>query len=630
MGLSLRPITVFPITTRTLEVLRVADVSPGMRRVTLGGAELAAHTAANGFPVAAFRSDGFDDEFKIMLQHPDASALVAPTQADGVLNWPRGDEHLLFRTYTVRRWDAETGEIDVDFVNHGVGPATAWAKAVQLGERVQIAGPKSSAPHPEDTDWTLVAGDETALPAIARWLEHWPSGARGQVFIEISEPSHRQRLPLPEGVELTWLSRDRAEPGTTTLLFDAIRAAPWWPGRVFAWVAGEALTLAPIRRWLRGEMGLPKERLEVTGYWRRQRIVLAESDTTVQDLDASEDEEARFHELSELLPPFALRVSATIGLAEGFEGEDRTTAELAQRTGAPPVGLAKLLRYLETLGIVEVAEHTGGPADEQAATRYRLTSLGRELEDDYVAGGLHLEGAHAARELAGALSLLAAVRSGAGDHSRWFGESWRARSGREGALLEDRLEGEAEEAVYSTAALPEASCFAGIESIAVLGQGQGVVASALAGRHPRLRATILAAPSEIEALRRLHPTHERIAYEAAGPFAGPTTPVEAVLLCNALPPLPDADAAHLLREAAAGATSGRVFVFGEPLDAALADTHDYEHDLIDFALTGGGARNDAEHRALFGAAGLRLVKRSTVGWGYTLYELTNDTYEDHE
>ena len=86
MARSLRPLDVYPITVRTLDVLRVADVTPGMRRVTLGGAELAAHTAANGYPVAAFRSDGFDDEGKLILQHPDAEVPVAPTQADGVLD----------------------------------------------------------------------------------------------------------------------------------------------------------------------------------------------------------------------------------------------------------------------------------------------------------------------------------------------------------------------------------------------------------------------------------------------------------------------------------------------------------------------------------------------------------------
>lgn len=99
-------------------MLRVTDVSPGMRRVTLGGPALRAHVAENGYPVAAFRSDGFDDEFKLFMRHPDVVEAVGPTQADGVLNWPR-DPHLLTRTYTVRRWDAERGEVDVEVVRHG-------------------------------------------------------------------------------------------------------------------------------------------------------------------------------------------------------------------------------------------------------------------------------------------------------------------------------------------------------------------------------------------------------------------------------------------------------------------------------------------------------------------------------
>lgn len=611
MALSLRPLTVFPITTRTLEVLRVADVTPGMRRVTLGGAELAAHVAQNGHPVAAFRSDGFDDEFKIILQHPDAPRAVGPTQADGVLNWPRGDAHLLFRTYTVRRWDPEAGEVDIDFVDHGVGPATSWARRVRPGERVQIAGPKSSAPHPVGADWTLIAGDETALPAIGRWLEEWPEGARAQVFIEVGLPEHRQDLPEPDGVEITWLSRDGAEPGTTTLLLDAIRAADWWDGTAFAWVAGETLTLTPIRRWLRTEKGLPKSQVDVAGYWRRQEVVVSEQDASVQDLDASEDEEERFHELSELLPAFAVRVAATIGLAAAFDGGERTPAQLAARTGAAPAGLARLLRYLVSLDLVERGESGG----------YRLTGLGRELEDDYVAEALDLGGLHAQRELAGALSLLAAVRDGS-DGDRRHRDAWAQGVADPGGLLRARIEHEAEEALYSASALVLAPVFSRLATITVAGSGCAALAEALVQQHAGLRVTILAVPSEIEAMQQLHGPVERVEYVAGSLLAPVDRRSDAVLLAGALESLPDADAAHALRQAAAGThESGRVLVFAEVLDPALADEHDYEHDLIEHALTGGGSRDDDEHRALFAAAALDLSERSTIGWGSTLYEL---------
>ncbi|MCM2389617.1 SIP domain-containing protein [Streptomyces albipurpureus] len=612
MARSLRSIEVFPITTRTLDVLRVTDVTPGMRRVTLGGPELAAHTAANGYPVAAFRSEGFDDEFKIILKHPDAEAAVGPTQADGVLNWPREDPHMLFRTYTVRRWDPVAGELDIDFVQHGVGPAAAWAYRVRPGERVQIAGPKSSSLPPEGADWTLVAGDETALPAIGRWLEEWPAGARGQVFIEIGQPQHRQDLPVPDGVTLTWLSRDGAEPGTTTLLFDAIREAPWRQGTVHAWIAGETLTLTPIRRWLRNEKGLAKEQVDITGYWRRQQVAVSDQDASLPDFTASEDETKRFHELAEILPGFAVRIAATIGLAAAFDGQPRTIAELATATGSDPAGLGKLLRYLAAVNLTERLD----------GDRYQLTGLGGELESDYLTEAFHLDGLRAQRELGGVLSLLAAVRTGQGDHARWFGAEYAQRVQNDPALLAARTEHEAEEALYVAGALAAAAAFAGLSTVAVAGPAPGSFATALTKVHPELRATIVAAPSEIEALQRVYPANQHIAYEP-GSLLGPRpVPADAVLLADVLRTLTDADAAHVLRQAAGSLNpGGRVLVFGDVLNPDVADEHDYEDDLIDFALYGGGTRDHEAHRALFTAAGLHLVERTTVGWGYTLYTL---------
>ncbi|MFE5857051.1 SIP domain-containing protein [Streptomyces sp. NPDC056500] len=611
MAQSLRSIEVFPITTRTLDVLRVTDVTPGMRRVTLGGPELAAHTAANGFPVAAFRSDGFDDEFKLILKHPDAETTVGPTQADGLLNWPRDDPHMLSRTYTVRRWDPVAGELDVDFVKHGVGPASSWAYRVRPGERVQIAGPKSSSLHPEGVDWTLVAGDETALPAIGRWLEEWPAGARGQVFIEVGRPEHRQDLPVPDGVTLTWLSRDGAAPGTTTLLFDAIRKAPWWEGTVLAWVAGESLTLTPIRRWLKNEKSLTREQIDVTGYWRRQ-VAVHDGDFVPSDLDAGEDEAKRFHEIAEIIPGFALRVAATIGLAAAFDDRPRTVAELAAATGAAPAGLLKLLRFLASVDIAERLDDG----------RYRLTGLGRELESDHIADAFHLDGLHAQRELGGALSLLSAVRTGRGDHARWFGADYAQYIADDPALLAARTEHEAREAVYVAGAVAGAAAFAGLATIAVAGPAPGSFAAALTKTHPDLHTTIVAAPSEIDALQRVYPAHERIGYEAGSLLGARPVPVDAVLLADVLPTLTDTDAAHVLRQAAASLNpGGRVLVFGDVLNPEVADDHDYEEDLIGFALHGGGARDGDEHQALFAAAGLRPVARTTVGWGYTLHTL---------
>lgn len=611
MTRSLRRLDVYPITTRQLEVLRVSDVTPGMRRVTLGGPQLAAHTAENGFPVAAFRSEGFDDEGKLFLKHPDADVAVVPEQNDGVINWPR-NEHLLFRTYTVRRWDPEAGEMDLDFVKHGVGPATTWAYTVQPGEKVQWAGPKMSASHPVGVNWTLVAGDETALPAIGRWLEEWPEGERGQVFIEVGEQSHRQELPVPDGVEVTWLSRDGAEAGTTSLLFDAIRSADWWDGKVFAWVAGEALTLTPIRRWLRDERGLAREQMEVAGYWRRQKVAIDE-ETGEQDIDATEDDGHVFHEMTEIIPAFAVRVAASIGLAEAFDGGAKDAAALAEATGADPLGLAKLVRYLAAIGITE----------ETDDGTYRLTDLGRSLEVDHLADALNLELADAQAELTAALSLLSAVRTGTGDHEQWLGARFDQWLLSRPDLLALRVADQAELAGYVSGAVATSPAFAGARRILVSGVGAGTFAVELTEVLPEARVDIVALPSEIEALRVTHGDPERVTYVAGTVHSTPPAEYDVVLVPELMPHLPDADVVHALSNLAGSlAPGGSLLVFGEALDPALVDEHDLEHDLLDFALHGGGARSHEEYIQLFERAGMPEVERTTVGWGYSLYRAT--------
>ena len=611
MARNLRPLEVFGITTRFLEVLRVQDVTPGMRRVTLGGAGLAAHTAPNGFPVAAFRSDGVDDEFKIILKHPDLAEALGPTQADGVLSWPR-DEKAIVRTYTVRRWDAAAGELDVDFVNHGVGPATSWANRVQVGEQIQIAGPKMSSGHPDQADWVLIAGDETALPAIGRWLEEWPAGTPAQVFIEIGSPTDRQELTIPDGVQVTWLSRDGAEPGTTTLLFDAVRTATWWPGTAFVWAAGEAISLTPLRRWLRQEKQLGREQLDITGYWRRQEVVVSTDDPSMPDLEATESSTHQMHELAEVLPGFAVRVAVTVGVVDALSRGPLTLTELVAATSTDRNGLFRLLRYLVAL---EVVEHGG-------TGRYTLTPLGRVLEEEHISEKLHLDQIHGHRTVAGSLALLAAVRTGRGDHDRWFGTELEQLVAADPGLLDSRVAHDAEEAGYVAGAIAAAAELDGVSSVLLAGRGSGVVAEELVGRRPEVTATIVAMPSELTALQRRHTAHPRIRHRPGSLLEVQPEPVDAVLLTDLLTSLADEDAVHVLRQAAAGLNpDGRVLVFGDILDPAEADEHDYEDDLVAFALTGGGLRDQEQTEALTTAAGLREVGRSTISWGYPLLAL---------
>lgn len=221
-------------------------------------------------------------------------------------------------------------------------------------------------------------------------------------------------------------------------------------------MAGEAVTLTAIRRWLRNERGLPKEQVEVTGYWRRHEVVVDAAGDA--DLDATADEADRFHELTEIAPGFALRVAATIGLGAALGDRTRTLDDLAAATDSDVVGLGRLLRYLAALGVVTAT-----------AEGFALTPRGRELEDDDVREQLDLDGPQARREVAGLWALLGAVRSGGG----------RAGSAREDAdALEARVADEAEAAAYVAGALDVVPLWGQVGTVAVHGRGAATVAPA--------------------------------------------------------------------------------------------------------------------------------------------------------
>lgn len=609
MARSLRPISIFPITTRTLDVLRVTDVTPGMKRVTLGGSELQAHTAANGAPVAAFRSDGFDDEFKLLLKHPNAERAAGPTQADGVLNWPRDNPHLIIRTYTVRRWDPKAGELDIDLVLHGTGPAAQWAASVVPGERMQIAGPKMSAGHPTDADWVLIAGDETALPAIARWLEEWPAGTPGRVFIEVGEESHKQQLHHPEDVTVTWLSRDGAAPGTTTLLFDAIRATPWLSGTPFAWVAGEATTLTPIRRWLRNEQCLSKEQIDITGYWRTQPARREGEDDSSPATTQAADIEEELHARADLFQAFALRTAITIGLVEEWGAAARSSTDLARALHVPHAGLVKLLHYLRALGFVECTD------TERAL--YVLTPLGRGLENEHLAEELDLAGFEALRELTAGLELYRTVSARELPCSP---ERFAADQNATTALTDDRLSHEMADGVYVMDALVSALPTEGVTRATIVGADAAGIAHRLVTMHDQLTVTVIALPSELAVIADLYPAHDRVVYTPGSPLHAPPADADLVLFADVLRSLADADATHTLKQASGRLSAdGRLCVLTEALHHDLAHDFDYQEDLTLFALHRGGLRTPDEHATLFEAADLTTPSHHTISWGYSLF-----------
>lgn len=265
MSVSARTLRLVPVALRELAVGRVVDVTSGMKRITLTGSQLGEFTSPGGDLQPAFTSPGFDDDIRLLFPYPGESEPVLPVIENGRVTFAEGRRPIA-RAYSVRRYDSESRELDVDFVLHGHGVAADWARRARPGDPIHIAGPGKTQSLPAGCDWFLVAGDDTAIPAIARLLEELPCDARGQVLIDVAEDDHRQELTAPEGIEISWIPRHT---GTRHPLLNAIRGVNWHDNEPFAWLAGEQAEVQKTRRFLVKERGVPKSDIDFTGYWKR-------------------------------------------------------------------------------------------------------------------------------------------------------------------------------------------------------------------------------------------------------------------------------------------------------------------------------------------------------------------------
>jgi len=249
---------------RLLRVLRVESPTPALRRVTLGGPDL-----------AGFRSDGPDDHVKLFFPAPGQDAPVLPTPGPNGPVYPEGARPTA-RDYTPRRF-SDT-ELDIDFVLHGHGPAASWAATAAPGQLLGVGGPRGSFVPPQGLDWVLLLGDETALPAIARRLRELPATTRAIVLAEVADLAERQ--PLPGGAEVRWLPRDGRPAGEAAALLAALDGLTLPAGEGYAWVAAESAVAKALRAALLERHGMARDRVKAAGYWKRGA---AASHETIED-----------------------------------------------------------------------------------------------------------------------------------------------------------------------------------------------------------------------------------------------------------------------------------------------------------------------------------------------------------
>lgn len=251
---------------RLLTVRGVERITPSMARITLGG------------DLAGFVSSAYDDHVKVFFPLPGRNEPTMPEQGPNAPAQAEGAERSPGRDYTPRRYDIGRNELVIDFALHDAGPATSWATQAAPGQQLAIGGPRGSFVVPDDFDWYLFVGDETALPAIGRRLEELRGGARAIVVAAVAGPDEEQKFDSQADVETVFVHRPPSRADDPAPLLDAVGAlALPRSGDGYAWAAGESQTAKLLRRHLVDERGLDKARVKAASYWKRGAVSIHET-----------------------------------------------------------------------------------------------------------------------------------------------------------------------------------------------------------------------------------------------------------------------------------------------------------------------------------------------------------------
>ena len=244
---------------RLVEAREVVDVTPGYRRITFGGEELAGFTSLSA-----------GDHIKFLVSLDPARPPMPPVRTDQGMRAPEAAPPQTMRDFTPRRFDADRNELVIDFVLHDSGPVSDWARRAEPGSKAVVLGPRGSkVVDVAAFDWLLMVGDETMLPSIARQLETIPAGTKLVAFVEVDGAEAEQASGTAGDVELHWVHRNGDPRGSGTALLDAMKAAALPEGEFFAWAGGEAGQMKAIRRYLLDERGANRAWTSMTGHWKR-------------------------------------------------------------------------------------------------------------------------------------------------------------------------------------------------------------------------------------------------------------------------------------------------------------------------------------------------------------------------
>ncbi|MBD5787428.1 siderophore-interacting protein [Cellulosimicrobium terreum] len=592
-----------PLVLRHVEVARVVDVTPRMRRLTLVGPELAAFEH-DGLPMPAFAAPGFDDHVKLVFAADDDVASVLPVQRAHGIDWPVAANRQ-GRDYTPRRFDPVSGELDLDVVLHGDGPAAAWAASARPGSDVWFVGPKASTVWPDDVAWALLAGDETALPAIGRFLDERPVDVPVQVVVHVADDAARQDLALRDGDTVRWVVAPEGDRGA---LDDAVRALEWWPGTAYAWAAAESRALLPVRRYLGRERGLARSHVDVTGYWHLEPVGAEPARVGAPGQDDARTGAASTQPAGapSPVPWLATRAALQLGLLDALGAGPRDVADLATALRVPGGAVEALAGVLADVAVLTA----DGPV-------LALGAAGEDLLDDE----------HQRDEYVGHEADLVLALAGLAPGLRAGVPAWRHERG---ATLRTEVEHDAARATelvehgdvlaFVLTGLASWPVWAGATKVAVGGPGAVVVAERLGEVAGVETVTIVEEPVPLAALRDAVAGAQVAAPRGAATWDLATAwpGVDVALSALGAAHRTDTELVALLTTLRTVAPRA---VLVEDFAPDGLSPRAAEHALLSLAATGAPPRTPADVARLAEQAGWRVARHEALGWGVEVVEL---------
>ncbi len=246
-----------PPAFRAAVVARAERQTPHLVRVTLRGPD-----------IADFEPPEPGGSIRLLIPDTPGAELVIPVW-DGNAFMHRDGRRPVIRTLTPLRHDPGTGELDVDVVLHGEGPLSDWAATAEPGQPAAVSGPGRGYSIDAAASGFVLAGDETAMPAIGQLVAALPLTTPATVIVDVAHPDARLTLTDRATVDVRWVDRPPGSAPGGALVAAVVECEITPDTRV--WVAGEAAAVQRIRRHLFDDLGISRAHAMVRGYWKHGR-----------------------------------------------------------------------------------------------------------------------------------------------------------------------------------------------------------------------------------------------------------------------------------------------------------------------------------------------------------------------